>query len=135
MRCNRCKADSNLFGQQFLESNFFANCIEWAILQIEISMGKTNYPNPIYISFFSKITANKILYYFMGSFVLFWMYYFSPNYQICCIMRSRCYVRQFFLRQFFWFSSTIQEWVVFSPSFRTCHWSKSELIEVKCCPV
>jgi hypothetical protein len=45
--------------------------------------------------------------------------------------RSRCYVRQFFLRQFFWFSSTIQEWVVFRPCFRTCHWSKSELIEVK----
>ncbi len=27
----------------------------------------------------------------------------------CCFIRSRCYVRQFFLRQFFWFSSTIQE--------------------------
>ena len=49
--------------------------------------------------------------------------------------RSRCYVRQFFLRQFFHFSSTIQEQVVFRPCFRTCHWSKSELIEVKCCPV
>ncbi len=23
--------------------------------------------------------------------------------------QSRCYIRQFFLRQFFWFSSTIQE--------------------------
>ncbi len=45
--------------------------------------------------------------------------------------RSRCYVQQFFLRQFLLFSSTIQEQVVFRPCFRTCHWSKSELIEVK----
>ncbi len=48
-----------------------------------------------------------------------------------CFSQSRCYVRQFFLRQFFHFSSTIQEWVVFRPCFCTCHWSKSELIEVK----
>jgi hypothetical protein len=28
----------------------------------------------------------------------------------CCVfLRSRCYVGQFFLRQFFWFSSTMQE--------------------------
>ncbi len=49
----------------------------------------------------------------------------------CQRNRSRCYVRQFFLRQLFWFSSTIEEWVVFRPCFRTCHWSKLELIEVK----
>ncbi len=48
-----------------------------------------------------------------------------------CLLRSRCYVRQFFLRQLFWFSLTIEEWVVFRPCFRTCHWSKLELIEVK----
>ncbi len=40
-------------------------------------------------------------------------------------------VRQFFLRQFFCFSSTIQEQVVFRLCFCTCHWSKSELIEVR----
>ncbi len=38
--------------------------------------------------------------------------------------RSRCYVWQFFLRQLFWFSLTIEEWVVFRSCFRTCHWSK-----------
>ncbi len=49
--------------------------------------------------------------------------------------RSRCDVRQFFLRQLFWFCSTIEEWVVFRPCFCTCHWSKKELIELKCCLV
>ena len=56
----------------------------------------------------------------------------NTNYLHDCIkIRSRCYVRQFFLRQVFCFSSTIEEWVVFRSCFRTCHWSKSELIEDK----
>ena len=38
--------------------------------------------------------------------------------------RSRCDVWQFFLQQLFWFSSTIEERVVFRLCFRTCHWSK-----------
>ncbi len=38
--------------------------------------------------------------------------------------QSRCDVRQFFLRQLFWFSSTIEEWVIFRLCFCTCHWSK-----------
>jgi hypothetical protein len=36
---------------------------------------------------------------------------------------SRCDVWQFFLQQLFGFSSTMQEWVVFSANFCTCHWS------------
>jgi hypothetical protein len=50
---------------------------------------------------------------------------FSPNLRICFSLcsncRSRCDVQQFFLRQLFWFSSTIEEWVVFRLCFRTCH--------------
>ncbi len=36
-------------------------------------------------------------------------------------IRSRCYVRQFFLRQFFRFSLTKQGQVIFRLCFRTCH--------------
>jgi hypothetical protein len=52
-------------------------------------------------------------------------------------IRSRCDVRQFFLRQLFWFCSTIEEWVVLATCFRTCHWSKldelDELVECSTC--